>query len=142
MFAGLKSTYSGLVNSLQEVFRERTRMINVPSVTSYTGDLSDTKKVADFDLGKGRWVVFAKASATAYGGNLGRADLRLKVLGKEGDVTKSDESYESASPSLGASMTVILPFDVISTAHFEVNVGSQSGMAAFKHIVVTAIREA
>ena len=142
MFDRLKSMYSAIIGIFKEFLRESTRMINVPEVTLEVDNLSNIKKVADFDLGKGRWVVFAKASATAYGGNLGRADLRLKVLGKEGDVTKSDESYESASPSLGASMTVILPFDVISTAHFEVNVASQSGMAAFKHIVVTAIHEA
>lgn len=127
---------------LSDFIKDHTRMIRMPPVIASWGPDGGIKKVADFDLWAGRWIVFAKATAIAFGGNDRRVDLRLKVLGVEGDVSKSDESYESAEPSLGASMTVILPFDVASKAHFEVNVGAQLAMAEFKHIVVTAIREA
>jgi hypothetical protein len=92
--------------------------------------------------GAGRWVVFAKATAQGYGGNEGLADAMLQVVGTEGGIEKHDETYETAAPSLGGSMTVILAMDVTSSAHVEVTVHAQSASADFKHIVVTAIREA
>lgn len=117
------------------------RTIHVPQLSDYGGIFQGIRKVAQFSLLAGRWVVFAKASAIAHGSNDRQVDLRLKILGIEGEVTNSDEAYASASPSLGASMIAILNVDVSSLAHVEVNVGAQSAQAEFKHIVVTAIRE-
>lgn len=135
MFAELKRWW-------KKFWHEETRTIQLPLVENLQPTIiSGIKSVADFSLHKGRWVIFAKATAVGYGGNEGQVDLRLKVLGKEGGVVKSDESYGTASPSLGTSMMVILPFDVVSSAQFEVNVAAQGAQAEFKHIVVTAIRE-
>ncbi|MGY4517109.1 hypothetical protein [Lysobacter sp. HA18] len=135
MFAELKRWW-------KRIWHEETRSIQVPLVdTLNLASVSGIKPVADFYLQKGRWIVFAKGTAVGSGGNDRQVDLRLKVVGNEGDVTQSDESYGTASPLLGTTMTAILPFDVASSAHFQVNVAAQGGQAEFSHIVVVAVRE-
>ena len=120
---------------------EVQRSIQVPSVKREVSVGNDGAKVADFKLPRGRWAVLAKATMQGYGGNDRVADGMLTVNATENGHKKSDETYESAGPLLGGSMTVILGVDVESLARIEVSVHAQGPRAEFKHIVVVAIRE-
>lgn len=118
------------------------RLLYVHPPIASTQSFVGLKKVDTFSLRTGQWIVFAKASAKGSGGNDGLTDCRLKIVGSEGGVTASDESYGAPAPLLGTTMTVMLPFNVVSSADFYLEAGVQGAPAEFVHMVITAVRDA
>ena len=100
------------------------------------------EQIVTWSLDAGRWLVIAKAAVQGYGGNERLADCRLKIVGREGDFSSSDESYGAPSPLLGTTITVLLPFTVRTSASFYLQAGVQGpNSATFQHIVVSAVRD-
>ena len=124
------------------IFGRHTLYVH-PPIPDPVGYIDGTrKKVASFQLRTGEWIVFAKANAVGYGGNTKEVDTQLKLVGTEGTkAPKSDTAYASPSPLVGASMSLILAFQVDNVAQFELWAATQGGMAEIKDIVVTGIRE-
>ena len=133
---------AGVARQIFDVFVPKQKMLYLhpPIPDRYVA--IGLEKVVTWSLDSGRWLVIAKTAVQGYGGNGGLADCRLKVVGTEADYSSSDESYGAPSALLGATITVLLPFTVKSSAQFYLQLGVQGpNSATFQHIVVTAIRD-
>jgi hypothetical protein len=129
------------IDRIFDVAAIKKRMLHIHPRVNDTGPFNGSRKVASFTLGTGQWLVIAKASARGYGGNEGLADCRLMIVGTEGDVSASDESYGSPAPLLYTTMTVLLPFKVADAAQFVLYADVQTQQAEFLKIVATAVRD-
>lgn len=130
----------GIARNIFDIFVPKKKMLYVhaPIKNRFSGG----QRPLTWTLDAGQWVVIAKAAALGNGGNNGVADCRLMIVGTEGAHSESDESYGSAAAFLGATMTVILPFKVTTSAQFYLQVDTQGpNTADFLHIVATAVRD-
>lgn len=142
------------MGGLRELLAKNVATLNVPELITAVGEYSYVLKakdvpalpdaemrVAHFELGKGSWVVFAKSTMRAPGGE-GFCDVQWRLSATEGASVQSDLAKASGESLQYSSVALLLGARLATAGTVELTVTQQGTIrgASLLGTVIAAIQ--